>query len=178
MSNVDDLIALMGAVGAHHKHFYHFTDKRNLPTIREHGLLSLQELEKRGLKIPAPGGNDWSHDADRRKSLDDFVHLCLFDEHPMEYVAKNEGRISETVFLRVSPLVIKTPGTLASADVSNKSGVVTHPLEEALSNVLDLEVVYTNTDWKDPEIQERRKAAKKYEILVPKHIDLALITGL
>jgi hypothetical protein len=44
---------------------YHFTDQRNLPIIRElGGLYPMAELQKRGVKVPAPGGNEWSQDAD------------------------------------------------------------------------------------------------------------------
>jgi hypothetical protein len=39
--------------------FYHFTDRRNLPKIREHGgLYSLAMLREMEVEVPAPGGND------------------------------------------------------------------------------------------------------------------------
>ena len=45
---------------------WHFTDRTNLELIQEHkGLLSLGELESRGIEIPSAGGNEWSHDADK-----------------------------------------------------------------------------------------------------------------
>ena len=46
-------------------------------------------------------------------------------------------------------------------------------LEEAVQ-ALDFSVIYDRTDWRDPQIQERRKLAKKYELLVPSHIPLTL----
>ena len=50
--------------------FYHFTDRRNLTLIREFGgLFSLARLMEREIMIPAPGGNDWSHEADEKKGL-------------------------------------------------------------------------------------------------------------
>ena len=73
--------------------FYHFTDTRNLPSIRAHGLLSMRELRQRGIVV-TPGGNDWSLDADQRSGMDGYVHLCFFKGHPMEWLATQDGRIS------------------------------------------------------------------------------------
>ena len=42
-------------------HLFHFCDTRNVPLIRElGGLYSLEMLEKKGVEIPAPGGNEWA----------------------------------------------------------------------------------------------------------------------
>ena len=38
------------------RHFYHFTDNRNIESIKAHGgLLSLAELRRLDIEIPAPG---------------------------------------------------------------------------------------------------------------------------
>lgn len=42
---------------------------------------------------------------------------------------------------------------------------------------MDFEVVYTRTNWADPEVQARRSVAKKYEVLVPGSIPLEMIRG-
>ena len=55
---------------------YHFTDRRNLKLIRElGGIYSLSRLNEMGVRIPAPGGNQWSHDADVAKGLDQRTPL-------------------------------------------------------------------------------------------------------
>ncbi|MBA3243069.1 MAG: DUF4433 domain-containing protein [Acidobacteria bacterium] len=77
----DEFMKVVQAKGSHHSYFYHFTDTRNLASIAKYGLLSLRQLSDRGIKVAAPGGNEWSHDADRHKGLDDHVHLCFMDEH-------------------------------------------------------------------------------------------------
>jgi hypothetical protein len=82
--------------------FYHFTDTRNLPSIKAHGGL-LPWSQIRG-NVVAPGGNDWSHDADAIKGQDNYVHLCFLPEHPMEFVARKDGRIQESRFLRSASL--------------------------------------------------------------------------
>jgi hypothetical protein len=59
-------------------------------------------------------------------------------------------------------------------DVSNKAGVTAIPIADAAS-VIDYQVLYTRTDWNDPAIQDRLKAAEKCEVLVPAFIPLELI---
>ena len=158
--------------------FYHFTDRRNLALIREvGGLLSLAKLRELEIEIPAPGGNYWSHEADERKGLDEYVHLCFKNTHPMEYVVRREGRIEDSIFLRIHPEVLEFEGVKFTPDVSNKSGVLIHPIDDA-REMIDFEVLYTRTDWKDPVIQGRLQQAEKCEILVPDKIPLELIRNL
>ena len=75
---------------------YHFTDRRNLDSIRaQGGLYPLSDLVNRGVNIAAPGGNQWSRDADEPKGMGRYVHLCFRSNHPMEYQARQDGRIEE-----------------------------------------------------------------------------------
>ncbi len=158
--------------------FYHFTDRRNLAKIREAGgLYSFAELRKRGIKVPAPGGNEWSHEADASKHMDRYVHLCFRPTHPMEYVARQEDRIRDSIFLEIHPDILAIKGVQFSPDVANKSGVGTCAIAEAYK-MIDFEVLYTRTDWNDPTIQARLQRAEKCEILVPDHIPLELIRNL
>jgi hypothetical protein len=157
---------------------YHFTDRRNLPLIREHGgLYPLARLRKKKIEVPAPGGNEWSRDADGMKGMDAYVHLCFRATHPMEYVARADGRIGDTIFLQIHPDVLLWDGVKFTADVSNKAGVEIHTMEEA-RKIIDFEVLYTRTDWSDEAVQKRLQRAEKYEILVPKKIPLDLIRNL
>lgn len=156
--------------------FYHFTDTRNLASIRAHGgLLPWSHLKG---KVPAPGGNDWSHDADALKGQDQFVHLCFLPEHPMEFVAKRDGRILESRFLRVDSSIIHTPGIQFCPDVGNKAGVPMLDLADAVSQ-MDFDIIAAaHNRWLDPPLFERKRAACKYELLVPCKIPLALISGI
>lgn len=155
--------------------FYHFTDTRNLASIGAHGGL-LPWSRVKG-KVVAPGGNDWSHDADAIKGQDQYVHLCFLPEHPMEFAAKRDGRIVESRFLRIDPSIIHTSGILFSSDVANKSGIPTLGLAEAVAK-MDFEIIATaHKKWLDPPLFERKKIACKYEMLVPCKIPLSLISG-
>lgn len=111
------------------------------------------------------------------RGLDEYVHLALLNEHPMDYRAKERGDIIQSVFLRIDSSILHRDGVLFCPDVSNKSGVAPLPLPQAIE-VMDFEVVYDRTDWRDPEIKRRRTQAKKYELLIPGHIPLNLISGL
>jgi hypothetical protein len=154
---------------------FHFTDRRNLVSIRQHGgLWALAEMKRRGIEIPAPGGNQLSHDLDSTRRLDEYVHLCFRWTHPMEHVARADGRITDSIFLNVHPEVLQWDGVRFTPDVSNKSGVQVHPIEEA-ANLIDFEVLYSWTDWRDPAVQGRLSQAEKCEILVPRFIPLDLI---
>lgn len=152
---------------------YHFTDRRNLDSIRQQGgLFPYSRLVQNGIVIPAPGGNDWSHEADAMRGVDNDVHLCFRSNHPMEHVARTSGRLENTVFLRIHGSVLSWPGVRFTDDVSNKSGVVAIPIANAQ---IDFEVLYTRTAWADPAIKARLDQAEKCEVLVPHVIPLDLI---
>ena len=102
---LEELVAVLSKAGAS---VYHFTDTRNLPSIREHGLLSMAEVRRRNFQT-VPGGNQWSLDADKLFGMDEYVHLCFFRDHPMAYVAKQEGRIEGIRYLRIDPSIILHP---------------------------------------------------------------------
>lgn len=158
--------------------FYHFTDRRNAASIRERGgLYSLAALREMGIDIPASGGNNWSHREDERRGLDKYIHLCFRSNHPMEYVARHDGRIIDSVYLEIHPDILRKDGVMFTVDVSNKSGVEAIPLAEALE-IIDFEVLYTRTDWNDPEVKKRLQQAEKYELLVPNHVPMKYIRNL
>ncbi|MBZ9973950.1 DarT ssDNA thymidine ADP-ribosyltransferase family protein [Mesorhizobium sp. BR-1-1-10] len=154
---------------------YHFTDRSNLPLIRElGGLYPIAELEQKVIKVPAPGGNQVSRDADAKNGMGKYVHLCFLETHPMEYVARQDGRIKNSIFLRIHPSVLQFKGVQFTPGVSNKNGVEAVPIDQS-DALIDWEVLYTRMEWKDPEIYLRRQRAEKCEVLVPCLIPLNLI---
>ena len=50
--------------------------------------------------------------------------------------------------------------------------------EDGAATLIDFTVLYTRTDWSDPAIQERLKAAEKCEVLVPELIPLSHIRNI
>lgn len=61
--------------------------------------------------------------------------------------------------------------------MANTNNIQFLPVEQA-GEMIDYEVLYTRTNWADPDVQKRLQAAEKYEILVPKAIPLDLIRNL
>jgi hypothetical protein len=155
---------------------YHFTDHRNLPSIDQFGLVSKAWARQYGLRIKYPGGNEISHLADWMKDLDDYVTLCLAAEHPVEYAARMEGRIEQSTFLQINPGILREHGVKITLDVANKPGIPLLDPVDALKEI-DFEVLYTKRDWRDPAIQERLRAARKCEVLVPSRIPREMIVG-
>jgi len=157
------------------KRLWHFTDKSNLPMIEKYeGLFSLDEIERKKISVPVFGGNDWSHEADFMEGVDIYVHLCFVDSHPMQYITKEEGRIEKPIWLAIKPDVLLYKETRFTNDVSNKVGVDIMTSEQAAQEI-DFEVLFSRTDWSDPEIKRRRQQARKSEILVHKKIPINLI---
>ena len=151
---------------------WHFTDFSNLDLIMEYnGLLSLCEIELRGIKVPKPGGNTWRHDADKIKGIHEYIHLAFIDDHPMLYITKQDGRILNPIWLKISSSILLKEDVRFCSDVSNKSSVAILDADEAKTQI-DFEVLFTYMDWRDKEVKARREAAKKSEILIPNFISI------
>lgn len=114
--------------------FYHFTDSRNLPSIKMRGLMSWKRLLSAGV-VHWPASNDLSRDLDERVNLGNYVRLCLQPEHPMAYRAQKDGRIRDVVWLQVDGAVARWSATKFSSDNATSSrAVVDGKLETALQS--------------------------------------------
>ena len=152
---------------------WHFTDKRNLPYIRAIGGL----LPRSKITGPYfPGGNKWSIEADDLFGMNDYVHLCFLAKHPMEYLAREEGRIDPT-WLRISTNVLSLPGVKYCAGVANRAGALLLDNQEAI-DTLDFNYMYGYHNFTIAENRDLHNATQKYEILVPAKIPLKMITDI
>jgi len=156
------------------RHFiYHFTDKRNIESIKSRGGL----LPRSKLTEPyIPGGNQWSIEADDMIGMQNYVHLCFLSKHPMEFLAREEGRI-DPIWLEISTDVLDIPGILYCASVANQAGAVYLSTAEAIKT-LDFDHMYNFHDFTVEENKIRHNLTQKYEILVPALIPLAYIRGI
>ena len=108
------------------KKLYHFTDRSNLNNIiKNGGLFSWKDCQDKGIQIPKPGGGgpgslSWS--LDTRSGLQNYVRVSFTRNHPMMYVALNEGRISDSVILEIDPEVIYWEETKYSDKNATKKG--------------------------------------------------------
>lgn len=102
---------------------YHFTDRDNLESIINNGgLYSWAGCERKGITISKPGGGALSRQLDSRDRLQDYVRVSFVTQHPMMYVAMDEGRISNPVILEIDPEVACWEGTLYADRNATKTG--------------------------------------------------------
>lgn len=95
------------------RYFYHFTDKRNLDSIRKMGgLYSWQYCDDHNIEIERPGGDSTSRSLDRRHGLQDYVRVSFCTDHPMKWVLEQRGY--DMVLLKVKIDVACLEGTLFS----------------------------------------------------------------
>jgi hypothetical protein len=82
--------------------FYHFTDLSNLKSIKENGgLFSWFYCDLNNIVIPMPGGSLGSRQNDSINRKKDFVRVAFNKEHPMLFIAENDGRISNAIWLNI-----------------------------------------------------------------------------
>ncbi|MHB1326157.1 MAG: DarT ssDNA thymidine ADP-ribosyltransferase family protein [Thermoleophilia bacterium] len=168
---IDEFIAKTGA-----RYVYHFTSTANLPSIREHGLLSDREMRFRGIKPTARGGDEASIKDDRDKKLNHDIHLCFMSDHPMERKAR--WRLGTTRFLKVEVSVLGREGVRGCAGLANRGCAYVMDIEDILDRI-DLNTLYGGlggTCVKEP--WARYNKARKAEILVPEHIPVSMIVNL
>lgn len=171
---IDDLIAHIKA-SRQHSCLYHFTDESNLQSIDKKGLVSKERMRVEGWWPTTTGGDEISHGIDERKGLFNYVNLCFTDNHPMEYRAKEAGRLPSPRYLEISTQVLKIPEVRMADGVATASDTKIMDIQDAIDQI-DIEVLYSRTDWKDPKMQARLQAAEKWEILVPSTVPRQLIT--
>lgn len=103
---------------------YHFTDRENLESIiRNGGLYSWEDCESRNIDIARPGSGLLSRNLDRRDGLEDYVRVSFTIQHPMMFIAMNDGRISNPVILEIDPEVIYWRDTRFADMNATRTGV-------------------------------------------------------
>ena len=106
------------------RYLYHFTDKRNIPSIKLHGgLYSWHYCKKNNITIPCQGGDYDSQELDKKYGLEDYVRLSFCNDHPMAYRLQQSG--SDIVILKIEADVALLKGTLFS-DINAADKLHTH----------------------------------------------------
>ena len=90
---------------------YHFSDKKNAPSIEANGILSFHELQKRGI-LPTYASSTASRSIDLYHNLSDYVHLSFERNNPMIYIALKEGRLGNYNIYEINPIVLFLKETL------------------------------------------------------------------
>lgn len=155
---------------------WHFTDLSNLESIEKNGVLSLRNIIKNKINVSCYGADDLSHNLDKRYGLDKYVHLSFIKEHPMQYVKTRDGDIPNPIWLEIDASVLFGSYSMFSDQVANKTSAKVYDIED-LTEYMDLDVLWGRTNWKDPQIQKRRRAAKYGEIMIKDKISIRDIVG-
>ena len=158
------------------KSIWHFTDLSNYESIKKNGVLSLRNIINQKIDVSCFGANSLSHNLDMQKGLDKFVHLSFIKEHPMQYIKTRDGEIPNPIWLEIDASVLFKENAIFSNEVANKHGAKIYDIDD-LKKYMDLDVLWGRTNWRDPEIQQRRKAAKYGEIMIENKIRLEDIIG-
>lgn len=159
-------------------HLFHFTDRGNIPMIKElEGLYSAEKLREMN-KAFSPGGDDASLGLDIRHGMDRYVHLCWATRHPMAFRIKERKPEANLHYLVVNRAVLYTSGIKFATGVGYANDVEIVDLAEAVErSLIPLDSLYGWTDWKDPQAQAARAKAELTEILVPDYIPLTYLSN-
>ncbi len=105
-------------------YLYHFTDARNLDSIRKNGLLSWNALDEKKLDYVSVADAD-SHKLDFERGWENYVRLSFCKYHPMGLKASKN---SEILILKILPkIVIDCADTKGSVLVTNTNAVSKDP---------------------------------------------------
>lgn len=154
---------------------YHFTDRDNLESIIKHGgLYSWKDCEDKGIKIAKPGGSGTSRSLDQRDGLQYYARLSFVPDHPMMYVAMDDGRISNPVVLEVDLETALWEDTMYADRNMTKNGA------NVGGTLDDLKAVHFGLFWgrRYFDMSEEAKMYYKAEVLVKHFIPLKYITNI
>ena len=94
----------------------------------------MQAIREWEIFVPAPGGDANSQLSDTRNGMDGYVHLCLFNQNPMEYRARQDGRIQSSCFIEIDRDVLRLDGVRFTSAMANQNGAASH---SATSGIFD-----------------------------------------
>ena len=155
---------------------YHFTDFDNLESIIANGgLYSWADCDEKGIKIAKPGGSSQSRSLDQRDGLQHYVRLSFAHDHPMQYVAMNDGRISNPVVLEVDIETALWEGSLYADRNATKNGA---KVGGSLDDLKEVRLGLFNRLRRYFDMSEEAKTHYQAEVLVKNFIPLKYITNI
>ena len=156
---------------------YHFTDRDNLESIiKNGGLYSWMDCERKGIKIAKPGGGSLSRQLDSGRNLEDYVRVSFTTQHPMMFVAMKDGRISNPVVLEIDPEVILWKGTCYS-DMNATTHKIRPNIGEGISDFKKIHFQSVKAH-KHFDLPEEEQPYFQAEILVKNFIPLEYIKNI
>ncbi len=155
---------------------YHFTDFDNLESIIQNGgLYSWADCDEKGIKIAKPGSSDSSRSLDKRDRLEHYVRLSFAHDHPMKYVAMNEGRISNPVVLEIDLETAFWENSLYADRNATKNGA---NVGGSLDDLKEVRFGLFNRMMRYFDMSDEAKTHYQAEVLVKNFIPLQYITNI
>ncbi len=155
---------------------YHFTDFDNLESIIANGgLYSWADCDEKGIKIAKPGGSSQSRSLDLRDRLEHYVRLSFAEDHPMQYVAMNDGRISNPVVLEIDLETALWADILYADRNATKNGA---NVGGSLDDLKEVRFGLFNRMIRYFYMNEEAKTHYQAEVLVKNFIPLQYITNI
>lgn len=155
---------------------YHFTDRDNLESIIKYGgLYSWKDCEEKGIQIPKPGSSGPSRSLDLRDGLEHYVRLSFTEDHPMKFVAMNEGRISNPVVLEIDLETAFWKDSLYADRNATKNGA---HVGGSLNDLKEIRFGLFNRFRRYFDMSEEAKMYYQAEVLVKNFIPLKNITNI
>ena len=156
---------------------YHFTDRDNLESIiKNGGLYSWMDCERKGIKIAKPGGGNLSRQLDSGRNLEDYVRVSFTTQHPMMYVAMKDGRISNPVILEIDIDVVYWKDTIYSNLNATK-----HTIKPIIGGTIsDFKQIHFKSvkSYKHFDLPEEEQPYFQAEVLVKNFIPLEYIKNI
>lgn len=154
--------------------FYHFTDKKNVESIKKNGLLSATEVLVTGLR-PKYASSVTSREIDKEMGLSDYIRLSFVKSHPMMFTSMTAYGLHPVV-LEINPLIALMPNVFFSDRNTLKVGANIGPGADDLSRV-DFGIVKSNVAYYNlPDVKS--KNAYQAEVLVKQRIGPEFITNI
>ena len=155
---------------------YHFTDFDNLESIIQNGgLYSWADCDEKGIKIAKPGGSSQSRSLDQRDRLEHYVRLSFAHDHPMKYVAMNDGRISNPVVLEIDLETALWADSLYADRNATKTGA---NVGGSLDDLKEVRFGLFNRIMRYFDMSDEAKTHYQAEVLVKNFIPLQYITNI
>lgn len=157
-------------------YLYHFTDRSNIASIQyNRGLYSWMYCENNGIRINRPGSNLMSRDLDKSKNLENFVRLSFCENHPMKFIAKKEGRISDPVTLKCDTEIILHKSTLFSNCNATKTEAI---IDDSLELFASLRFDLFHKQYYDIQHDSTLKSLYQAEILVAESLPIEYVLNI
>lgn len=162
----DDFLQIFNILQTKGVKLYHFTDKKNIESIKINGLLSAKAVNQHGINSKYASSQE-SRLIDEQMGLSDYVRLSFVKSHPMMFTSMTAFGLNPVV-LEINPLIALMPNVFFSDRNTLKPGANIGPGADDLSKI-DFSVINSNIAYYNlPDIKS--KNAYQAEVLVKRRI--------